>query len=110
MNPSEFFEQLEARIAKYALLCHPFYESWSAGELSRDDIRARARTPADMLRLREVGRLQFPVTDFHDVLRGRVALVAPATSDDPPRTLVGRPTGVTRRPPGRAASDRLHLI
>ena len=43
MNPSEFFEQLEARIAKYDLLCHPFYEAWSAGELSRDQVRAYAQ-------------------------------------------------------------------
>jgi pyrroloquinoline-quinone synthase len=43
MNPSEFFEQLEARIAKYDLLCHPFYEAWSGGELTRDDLRAYAQ-------------------------------------------------------------------
>jgi pyrroloquinoline-quinone synthase len=43
MNPSEFFEQLEARIAKYDLLCHPFYEAWSAGELTRDDLRDYAQ-------------------------------------------------------------------
>src|SRR3981081_2421368 len=43
MNPSDFFEQLEARIAKYDLLCHPFYEAWSAGELTRDDIRSYAQ-------------------------------------------------------------------
>src|ERR1700694_3860089 len=43
MTPSEFFEQLEARIAKYGLLCHPFYEAWSAGELSRDQVRAYAQ-------------------------------------------------------------------
>jgi pyrroloquinoline-quinone synthase len=43
MNASEFFEQLEARIAKYDLLCHPFYEAWSAGELTRDDLRAYAQ-------------------------------------------------------------------
>jgi pyrroloquinoline-quinone synthase len=38
MNTAEFFEQLEARIAKYDLLCHPFYKAWSAGELTRDDL------------------------------------------------------------------------
>ena len=38
MNTAEFFEQLEARIAKYDLLCHPFYEAWAAGELTRDDL------------------------------------------------------------------------
>jgi pyrroloquinoline-quinone synthase len=43
MNTSEFFEQLEARIAKYDLLCHPFYKAWSAGELTREELRAYAR-------------------------------------------------------------------
>ena len=42
MPSPEFLEQLEARIAKYDLLCHPFYEAWSAGELTRDDIRSYA--------------------------------------------------------------------
>jgi len=43
MTTKEFFEQLEARIAKYDLLCHPFYKAWSAGELTRDDLREYAR-------------------------------------------------------------------
>jgi pyrroloquinoline-quinone synthase len=43
MNTAEFFEQLEARIAKYDLLCHPFYKAWSAGELTRDDLREYAQ-------------------------------------------------------------------
>jgi pyrroloquinoline-quinone synthase len=38
----EFLDQLEARVAKYDLLCHPFYKAWSAGELTRDDLRAYA--------------------------------------------------------------------
>ena len=42
MNNAEFFEQLEARIAKYDLLCHPFYKAWSGGELSREDLREYA--------------------------------------------------------------------
>lgn len=43
MTTSEFFAQLEARIAKYDLLCHPFYKAWSAGDLTRDDLRAYAQ-------------------------------------------------------------------
>jgi len=43
MNTVEFFEQLDARIAKYDLLCHPFYKAWAAGELTRDDLRAYAQ-------------------------------------------------------------------
>jgi len=43
MNSAEFFCQLEARIGKYDLLCHPFYQAWSAGELTRDDLREYAQ-------------------------------------------------------------------
>ena len=31
-----------AAIAKYDLLCHPFYRAWAAGELSRNDLRQYA--------------------------------------------------------------------
>ena len=43
MTTNEFFDQLDARIAKYDLLCHPFYKAWSAGELTREDLREYAR-------------------------------------------------------------------
>jgi pyrroloquinoline-quinone synthase len=43
MNTTEFFAQLEASIANYDLLCHPFYRAWAAGELTRDDLRKYAR-------------------------------------------------------------------
>lgn len=43
MNTAEFFEQLDARIAKYDLLCHPFYKAWSAGRLTRNDLREYAQ-------------------------------------------------------------------
>lgn len=43
MTSFEFFQKLDARIAKYDLLCHPFYKAWSAGELTRDDLRAYAQ-------------------------------------------------------------------
>jgi len=43
MNSAQFFDQLEAAIAKYDLLCHPFYRAWAAGELTRDDLREYAR-------------------------------------------------------------------
>src|SRR5580704_1390672 len=43
MNHAEFFQQLEARIAKYDLLCHPFYKAWTAGKLTRDDLREYAQ-------------------------------------------------------------------
>jgi pyrroloquinoline-quinone synthase len=43
MTTEQFFEQLDTRIAKYDLLCHPFYKAWSAGQLTRDDLRGYAR-------------------------------------------------------------------
>ncbi len=43
MNTAEFFEKLEASIAKYDLLCHPFYRAWADGKLTRDDLREYAR-------------------------------------------------------------------
>ena len=43
MTTAEFFEQLDARIARYDLLCHPFYKAWAAGELTREDLREYAR-------------------------------------------------------------------
>jgi pyrroloquinoline-quinone synthase len=42
MTTQDFFQQLDARIAKYDLLCHPFYKAWSAGQLTRDDLREYA--------------------------------------------------------------------
>jgi pyrroloquinoline-quinone synthase len=43
MTTREFVSELDARIAKYDLLCHPFYKAWAAGELSREDLREYGR-------------------------------------------------------------------
>jgi pyrroloquinoline-quinone synthase len=43
MTTEEFLEQLDRRIAKYDLLCHPFYQAWSAGQLTHEDLREYAR-------------------------------------------------------------------
>src|SRR5579863_1150886 len=43
MTTAEFCSQLDARIAKYDLLCHPFYKAWSAGELTREDLQEYGR-------------------------------------------------------------------
>jgi pyrroloquinoline-quinone synthase len=43
MTTTEFFQQLDAQISKYDLLCHPFYKAWAAGELTREDLREYAR-------------------------------------------------------------------
>jgi pyrroloquinoline-quinone synthase len=42
METNTFMSRLEACIHQYDLLCHPFYQAWSAGELTRDDLRAYA--------------------------------------------------------------------
>jgi pyrroloquinoline-quinone synthase len=39
---SDFFAALDARIARYDLLQHPFYQGWSKGELTRDELREYA--------------------------------------------------------------------
>lgn len=43
MTTTEFFDELDSRIAKYDLLCHPFYKAWSAGRLTREDLREYAQ-------------------------------------------------------------------
>jgi len=42
MDTQLFFHDLDTRIAKYDLLCHPFYQAWSGGELTRQDLREYA--------------------------------------------------------------------
>jgi pyrroloquinoline-quinone synthase len=42
MTTQDFLSALDARIAQYDLLCHPYYKAWSAGELTRDDLREYA--------------------------------------------------------------------
>lgn len=37
-----FLSRLDNCIHKYDLLCHPFYKAWSAGQLTRDDLREYA--------------------------------------------------------------------
>jgi pyrroloquinoline-quinone synthase len=39
MNPQEFRQELNARIARHDLLTHSFYQAWAKGELTRDDLR-----------------------------------------------------------------------
>lgn len=42
MNLQTFWEEMHQRIGRHDLLCHPFYKAWSAGELSRRDLREYA--------------------------------------------------------------------
>ncbi len=42
MTTAEFSAELDARIAKFDLLCHPFYKAWSEGQLTREDLREYA--------------------------------------------------------------------
>ena len=39
MQPQEFWREMERRLKPYDLLCHHFYKSWSAGELTREDLK-----------------------------------------------------------------------
>ncbi len=34
--------ELDRRVAKHDLLCHPFYQAWTKGELTHDDLRVYA--------------------------------------------------------------------
>jgi|SRR5215813_11941405 len=42
MHSTQFCQELDAHIAKYDLLNHPFYKAWSTGELSQDDLQEYA--------------------------------------------------------------------
>jgi pyrroloquinoline-quinone synthase len=42
LETTVFWKQIDQRIGKYDLLCHPFYKAWSAGELTREDLREYA--------------------------------------------------------------------
>ena len=42
MDFQHFLSELDTRIRQYDLLCHPFYKAWSAGTLTRDDLRVYA--------------------------------------------------------------------
>lgn len=42
METKEFLSLLDERIQQYDLLSHPFYQAWSAGELTRGDLLAYA--------------------------------------------------------------------
>ena len=42
MESQAFLLALEQRIARYDLLCHPYYQAWTAGELTREDLREYA--------------------------------------------------------------------
>ena len=42
MELQTFLIALEERIARYDLLCHPYYQAWTGGQLTRDDLREYA--------------------------------------------------------------------
>jgi pyrroloquinoline-quinone synthase len=42
MELQVFLAALEERIARYDLLCHPYYKAWTTGQLTRDDLREYA--------------------------------------------------------------------
>jgi pyrroloquinoline-quinone synthase len=44
MEIAVFLARLDDCIHKYDLLCHPFYQAWSAGKLTREDLREYGET------------------------------------------------------------------
>ena len=42
MELNAFWQELESRISKYDLLRHPFYQAWSEGKLTLEDLREYA--------------------------------------------------------------------
>ncbi len=44
MEVGVFLSRLDGCIHKYDLLCHPFYQAWSAGNLTREDLREYGET------------------------------------------------------------------
>ena len=42
MELQSFWQEFERRIAPYDLLCHPFYQAWTAGTLTHNDLRSYA--------------------------------------------------------------------
>jgi pyrroloquinoline-quinone synthase len=42
MNPHDFLEKIDNTIRQYPLICHPFYQAWMQGALTRDDLREYA--------------------------------------------------------------------
>ena len=40
MELNAFWQEMHNRVSKYDLLCHPFYQAWSEGTLTREDLRA----------------------------------------------------------------------
>jgi pyrroloquinoline-quinone synthase len=41
-SSAAFFDALDARVNRFDLLQHPYYQAWSAGELTKDDLREYA--------------------------------------------------------------------
>jgi pyrroloquinoline-quinone synthase len=41
-NNAEFWSRLEERISRFDLLQHPFYQAWSMGELTREELKEYA--------------------------------------------------------------------
>ena len=42
MEQKDFWREFESRVAPYDLLCHPFYQAWAEGKLTREDLREYA--------------------------------------------------------------------
>jgi len=83
MSTDNFFQELEARIAKHDLLCHPFYKAWSAGELSRDDLREYAQDYYDHVKSFPVYLAEFSLRlDESELRRAVLANMADEKGED----------------------------
>lgn len=86
MTTQEFFHELDARIAKYDLLCHPFYKTWAAGELRREDLQAYGREY-----FHQVEAFPSYLTEFASRLpQGNLQKAVLANRDDEMGSTVGR--------------------
>lgn len=87
MTTQEFFQELDARIAKYDLLSHPFYKTWAAGKLSREDLEAYGREY-----FHHVEAFPSYLTEFASRLpHGNLRKAVLANRDDEMGATVGRP-------------------
>ena len=87
MNTAALEQALEAALAPRALLTHPFYQAWSAGELRAEDLARYAE------------QYRFQVHALPELLRRARALTADAeTSSELTRNLDDAPGSMSIDP------------
>jgi pyrroloquinoline-quinone synthase len=94
MDRPSLQRRLEAAVAPHDLLCHPFYKAWSAGQLTRDDLRWYA------------AEYRHQVTELPALLRSALAAAKEPAAQDALRRNVEEEEGAAAWSGGRAASHR----